>query len=247
MNITGQGETASYIVTSLKKDDRLAKAIARDFVDGVDLQALASYLVPSDVAVELLMKRLQNDPAATLADLNRLAAGKTVRATRKAKAKRPGRKPARGRKAAAKPKAPARKKAKGGKAGGARKRMSPAQAQEVKQKIIDFLAKNPWASRRQIADVAGLTSMAVYTRLIGELRDGKKVISRGTKAKMVYALTGAKVPAAAKAKKAAPKKVAAKKKAAPKKVAAKKAAPKKVAAKKVAAKKVAAKKVAAKK
>ena len=209
MDISGKGEVAGYIVSALKKDERLAKAIARDFVAGLDLQALASYLVPAEVAVQLLIARLQKDPAGTLADLNKLAAGKTVRRASKAKAVQAAGKPGRKKKAVAKKAAAPRK----GKA--VRKRMSPAQAEEVKQKILHFLAKNPWASRRQIANIAGLTSMAVYTRLIGELRDSKKVVSRGTKAKMVYALKGAKVPAKAKKAPAKAKKAPAKAKKAP--------------------------------
>ena len=243
MEFTIRDEVASYLVTAVKKDDKLAKAIAKDFVNNIDLQALALYLVPSEVAVELLVARLQKDPDVTLADLKKLAEGKSVRPPRKAKRGRPAGKVTRKRAPAAKAKAKAKAKApakapakpkKKAKVAGTRKRMTPAQAAEVKATILAFLKANPWASRREIADKAGLSSMAVYTRLMGELRKEKKVISRGTKAKMVYALTGAKVPAA---KKAPAKKAPAKKKPAARKPAAKKAPAKKAPAKNAPAKK----------
>ncbi len=187
MPLAISGELGSYLVSTLDKDIKLARAMARDYVESIDQQALATYLMPPEVAVELLVGRLQEDPEQTLADLKKLAAGKGI----KLQEGRGGRSKAGARKTAA------------GKGQGARrsrsrtrKRMTPEQTAQAKETILALLQRKGWSSRAEITAAAELTSMAVYTRLMGELRRARKVIAHGSKANMVYALAGTPRPGA---------------------------------------------------
>jgi hypothetical protein len=183
---------------------------AGQWLDAVPAEAMYAYLLDADTALELLTRMLRKDPKKAVAELQRLASGKRpagrggrkpARAAKKRKAA-----PARGRKAKKAPgkaakkapgkaakkapgKAPRRaaKKAKAGR----RNRMTPEQSEQVKKRIRAFLTKSPWSTRKEISQHAGISSQAVYRRIMGELRSAGEVISKGQKAKAIYALKGA--------------------------------------------------------
>jgi hypothetical protein len=198
MELTITGEFVKQVLAASKKDTRLANTLARRYLATIDGGAMASYLLTQDVAVALLADRLRKDPVGTVRALQRMPAA--------------GGRAARGRVAP------------GARAGKAkRRRLNKAQSQELKRQVKAFLAKHPWATRRQLTRVVPLTTQAVYRRIMQELQDAGEVVCKGKKSKAVYALSGA-MRKTTKAKptkrKAAPKKAGAKRKAASKKTAA---------------------------
>jgi len=64
--------------------------------------------------------------------------------------------------------------------------------QQAKNKIKKFLKAHPWATRKEMSNVADIPTQAIYRRIITELRTSGEVISQGEKSKAVYALKGTK-------------------------------------------------------
>ena len=191
-------------------DDNLAQSLARQFLDLLPEEAKRSYLFTPDVATRLLLQRFEQEPDETLEDLFRLLEGKAV--VRK-------RAHVRGRKAPA----PAKRQ---GRPSKKRIKTSPERSEDLKAKVLAFLRKNPWSSRKQIQAAIQFSSAAIYRRILLELKAARQLKQRGTKATSEYALAGAggvQKKAPKTRKKIATKKTATKK--APKKATAKREPP----------------------
>ena len=71
-----------------------------------------------------------------------------------------------------------------------RSRMSPDAAQQLKNEVTSFLAKNRWATRKQLTDAVALDTQAIYRRIMTELQQEGLIMSKGEKSKAVYSLKG---------------------------------------------------------
>jgi hypothetical protein len=174
MDLTLSGDIAKHIITMTKKDNKLAEAMAREYLKTIPEPAIADYLLTQDVVLSLIADRLHKNPELTLRQLQDLAVGKAARAPR-------GRGPIRR----------AVKKA----AGRKRVRLSGDQVEGLKSKVRSFLGGHPWSNRKQLFAAVRFPSLAVYNRILGELRESRVVQSKGEKSKTVYALFGAKAVA----------------------------------------------------
>ncbi len=190
MEFSFGGQFVNQLVSMSKNDPKLARALAQEVMEGMDLDALGAYLLRGGAAVDLLTERLMADPAGTLQDLHALETPKAKPKKKGAKkgAKSKAKKPAAKKPAAKKPVA---KKAAAAKPA-TRKRLTRDEAEQKKAAIVAFLKKNPWSGRKEIAAVAQVNTQAVYARLMSELRNAGVVVSRGVKAKTRYAAAGAK-------------------------------------------------------
>ena len=178
MDITLSGEMATHLATTLKKDSKLARALAWQFLATVDKEAMAGYLLSGDVALELLTERLRTDPSRTVRELARIANGEPARPKRGRPRGRPSQ---RSEAAAAKTKRVKRR----------RKRLSAAQAERLRTQVQTFLEQNPWSSRKQLADAVAFPSEGLYNRIMGELKKAGTVVQKGEKSKAAYAVKGA--------------------------------------------------------
>ena len=68
--------------------------------------------------------------------------------------------------------------------------MSPDAAQQLKNEVTSFLAKNRWATRKQLTDAVALDTQAIYRRIMTELQQEGLIMSKGEKSKAVYSLKG---------------------------------------------------------
>ena len=68
--------------------------------------------------------------------------------------------------------------------------MSPDAAQQLKNEVTSFLAKNRWATRNQLTDAVALDTQAIYRRIMTELQQEGLIMSKGEKSKAVYSLKG---------------------------------------------------------
>lgn len=201
MNLVVSDALAKEILRLGRSDAKLLRALAAEWIARIDPAVLHPYLLGGGVALDLLADRLKKEPDRTLAELARLEAGKNVATPVPRSAPAPKRsKPAKT-KAKAKAKAPLKRGRKG-----KRVRLSTAQLEQLKAAVVAFLGGHPWATRKQICEAANVPTPSLYNRVVTELRGEKKLVSKGEKAKRVYALA-----AAAAAKKAAKKKPAKKK------------------------------------
>lgn len=167
MELTITGEFVKQVLAASKKDTRLANTLARRYLATIDPSAMASYLLTQDVAVALLADRLRKDPVSTIRALQKMPAA--------------GARPARGRAApGARPGKPKRR------------RLTAAQSEELKSQVKAFLAKHPWATRKQLTRVVPLTTQAVYRRIMHELQAAGEIVCKGKKSKAIYALSGVK-------------------------------------------------------
>jgi hypothetical protein len=163
MELMIKGEFANHLIAQAKKDRALALAMAREYVATLDPVALQTYLLSRNVALELLTDRLQKRPEQTFGELSKLAAS---RAPKRGAGRRPT----------------PRK----------RQRLTAARIEQLKAQVCKFLAAHPWSNRKQIAAAGGIPTPAIYIRIMGELRQAKRVVARGKKAKTVYAMKSAK-------------------------------------------------------
>lgn len=161
----------------MDKDDKLAKALARQFLSTIEPSAMAEFLLEEEVAVALLAARFQKSPEQTIQELQMLqgiAPAKPV--------KRRGRPPGRPAKRAA--------AAVGRKRGAKRRRLKATQVEQLKGQVRAYLAKHRWATRKELTSAINLPTQAIYRRIMTELHDAGDIISKGEKAKRVYALKG---------------------------------------------------------
>ena len=217
MKLTIEGDFAKRLTVLLKDDASLALAMAKEWLSKVEPDALYAYLLSQDAATDLLVQLLQKAPEKTLTDLQVLAEGKAPKRTKNAvgrkatpKKRGPGRPkkaapapkkrgPGRPKKVASVPKKrgpgrpkkakakPARKTAAKPKTG-KRIRLTPEQVQEAKNKVLKYLKKNAWATRKELVAVATLPTQAAYRRVIVELLDAKEIVAKGERSKRVYGL-----------------------------------------------------------
>lgn len=160
----------------MERDDKLARALARQFLSTVDAALMAEYLLEEEVAVALLAARFRKNPEQTIQDLQAMqGAGAPVR--RRAKGKG----------------APAVRPVVGKKRGAKRYRLNAAKVAELKAQVRAHLAKQRWATRKELTAVVDLPTQAIYRRIMTELQEAGDIISKGEKAKRVYALKGARV------------------------------------------------------
>lgn len=179
MDLTLTGELAKHLITMTRKDGKLAEAMAREYLKAVSATEIAAYLLTPDVTLRLLAERLRKNPEQTLRQLQDLA-GQQVRRPRGARA---GRAKTRGT--------------------GKRIRLSQAEVEGLKTKVRSYLGHHPWSNRKQLFGAVTFPSLAVYNRILGELRESGEVRSNGEKSKTVYALRGAKAEKPARAGKVA--------------------------------------------
>jgi hypothetical protein len=168
MELSLTGDLLAQILSVSKKDTKLPTTLARKYLEVVDPLAIARYLLTKDVAVDLLAQKLRKDPAGTIRALQRMPS------TGGARPRRPSAKRA----------APAR--------AGKRRRLNTAQSEALKKQVVAFLAKHPWATRKQLTAAVPLKTQAVYRRIMHELQDAGKIVGKGQKSKAVYALAGAR-------------------------------------------------------
>jgi hypothetical protein len=232
MELTITSDFAKHLFTRSKKDAKLARVLARQFLNSVEPRAMARFLLRPEVAEKLLISKVMQNPEQTLKELQALEGGRPERKAKR-KAKRPGR-PRLTKKSAT----PVRRRRRG--------RLSREQSESLKEQVKTFLARHRWSTRKELTAVVDLSTQAVYRRIMGELLEAGVVVSKGEKSKTTYALKKGRGAGKKTAKKKTAKKKTAKKKTAKKKTA-KKPAAKKPAAKKKTAKKKTAKKPAAKK
>ncbi len=183
MDLTLTGELAQHLITMTRKDGKLAEAMARQYLKAVPTTQIADYLLTPEVALRLLAERLRKNPELTLRQLQALAGLGAPRGPRAARGARPT-------------------KARAGK----RIRLSASEVDSLKGKVRTYLGRNPWSNRKQLFGAVAFPSLAVYNRILGELRESGEVQADGEKSKTRYALRGAKAGKAAKATRAKPAK-----------------------------------------
>jgi hypothetical protein len=161
----------------MDKDEKLAKALARQFLSTIEPSAMAGFLLEEEVAVALLAARFQKDPERTIQELQALQGVAPAQG-----ATRRGRPPGRPTKRAA--------AAVGRKRGARRRRLKAAQVEQLKAQVRAYLAKHRWATRKELTAAIDLPTQAIYRRIMTELHKAGDIISKGEKAKRVYALKG---------------------------------------------------------
>lgn len=159
----------------MDKDEKLAKALARQFLSTIEPSAMAGFLLEEEVAVALLAARFQKDPERTIQELQALQGAAPAQG-----AKRRGRPPGR----------PTKRAAVGRKRGARRRRLKAAQVEQLKDQVRAYLAKHRWATRKELTAAIDLPTQAIYRRIMTELHKAGDIISKGEKAKRVYALKG---------------------------------------------------------
>jgi hypothetical protein len=75
MEVMLTGEVSDQVISMAKTNRRFAGMMARQLLEAVDRDRLASYLLSDRHALQLLVEKLQKRPEATLADLHRISAG----------------------------------------------------------------------------------------------------------------------------------------------------------------------------
>ncbi len=185
MNLMFSGDFAKHLLAMTKKDDKLAYAMARQFVSSVEPSSIASYLLTVDVAIELLATRIKKNPVRTIEDLQTLPTLEIpLETTRR---KKPGR-PARTTRVLKDTPVKRRK----------RRRLSAAQIDKIKNAISVFLKQHPGSNRKQIVEAVSFPSVAAYNRIMSERKKDKNIISQGEKSKTRYTIKGIRVPKSTK-------------------------------------------------
>jgi hypothetical protein len=186
MDLAITGVLAKQLLSMSKKDPQLAQALALQYLDSIDKVSMARYLLSGEIALKLLVERFALNPEKTVRDLQAL----------------PERKPGarRGRKPKALEIVKAEPVAKRGRRGRRRHRLSADQVEGIKAQVITFLKRQPWSTRKAISKAVDFPSLALYNRIIGELKNSGEVIQKGQKAKALYALDGRRSRKVASAK-----------------------------------------------
>jgi hypothetical protein len=171
MDIMLTGDAAQRVLALAKNDHQLATLMAQELVITVDRTVMTRYLLTDKVARDLLARRVTADPETTLAELQRLAAGKSA-SKRKTQ-----------RELVVKTLAPVKPKT--------RVHMTAAQVAEIKTRVLAVLKAGP-ASRKQLRRAVKFPSISVYNRIMGELRAAGLIIADGNRGKTVYMRSKAK-------------------------------------------------------
>lgn len=179
MELTIKGDTLKSFLTLARTDDQTARALARQWMKELEPDALNAYLLYSaDVAADLLAQRFTADPESTLTAMRKLPAR-----TSPLPGKRRGRPPGGTKKTTGAPKATkARKRGRPRK----RRRYTAEEIEGLKTRILGFIAKHPGTTRKQLHDAIDFPSLAIYHRVMGELRDAKQISAKGDRSKTVY-------------------------------------------------------------
>ncbi len=69
-----------------------------------------------------------------------------------------------------------------------RKHLKENQIIKIKGRILDFLQASPNSSRQQIMKATRIPTAGIYNRIMGELKDTKQMVSKGSKKRVVYFL-----------------------------------------------------------
>ncbi|MBK8482076.1 MAG: hypothetical protein IPL40_13050 [Proteobacteria bacterium] len=171
------GDLAQQVLGLAQRDPKLARTLAQQFVARVEPVAMQGFLLDDAAAIELLTRRLAQDPARTLEQLQRLPLAKRVRVA--------ATKPAR--RAAAASASPAGKSAPAGKRR-RRQRLSTADAAVLKRAILEYVGAHPGANRSGILSAVAIPTDGLYNRVMGELRQAGELAGSGARSSMVYRL-----------------------------------------------------------
>ena len=182
MELTIKGDALKTFLGLARTDEQVARTIARQWIQEVEPDALNAYLLYStEVAAGLLAERFTRDPEGTMAAMSKLPARTSPLPAQRG---RPAGQPA----AAGKARAPGRKRGRRRK----RRRYSAAEIAALKQQIVAFIARRPGTTRKQLHDAIEFPSLAIYHRVMGELRDAKLISAKGDRSKTTY--TARKAP-----------------------------------------------------
>lgn len=188
------GDLAQQVLALAQRNPKVARSLAQQFVARIEPVALQRFLLDDATAIDVLAKRLVQDPKRTIDGLQRLPVAKRARAVAVAVAA--GKGPV----AAPSPARPPARRTR------RRQHLSAQQAAVLKQAIRQYLAAHPGANRRGILGAVEIPSDGLYNRLIGEMRAAGELAVSGARSSTTYSLKGrAGAPAArAKATDAAP-------------------------------------------
>jgi hypothetical protein len=167
MELVLKGELQKYFLSLVKRDAQVARALAAQWLEEIAATPMHAYLLSEGTATALLAARFKSDPEGTLAALADLPP-------------RISPKPGRGGVKRARQRLP--KQATGRK----RPRYTTAQVGKLKDQILRFIGANPGANRKQINNAVKIPSLALYHRVMGELRDAKMITAKGDRSKTTY-------------------------------------------------------------
>jgi hypothetical protein len=192
MELTIKGEALDTFVKMASKDEALAKALARQWIRETEPTALAAYLLYSaDLVADLLAERFTADPQGTVDALGKLPERTSPLPGPRRRGRPPGRPP--GRKAARRARAARPSRTRGRRGPGRppkRRAYTPDQISALKKLIVSYIGKHPGATRKQLHEAIDFPSLAIYHRVMGELRDDKVIIARGDRSKTTYTVKG---------------------------------------------------------
>jgi hypothetical protein len=169
MELVLKGDLQKYFMSLVKRDAQVARALASQWLEEIEATPMHAYLLSEVTATALLTARFKRDPEGTLAALAQLPPRSSPKPRRGGpkKARRTAAKSAMGRK---------------------RPRYTTAQVSKLKDQILRFIGANPGANRKQINNSVKIPSLALYHRLMGELRDEKMITAKGDRSKTTYNL-----------------------------------------------------------
>jgi len=165
------GDLATQVLGLAQRDPKLARGLAQQFLARVEPVAMQRFLLDDPTAVELLARRLVQDPTRTLDQLQRLPLAKRTRAVATT--------PARPVAAKSAPKARGKRR---------RHRLSAEAGAALKQAIVQYLGAHPGANRRGILSAVEIPSDGLYNRVMGELRAAGALAVSGSRSSTVYSL-----------------------------------------------------------
>lgn len=163
MELVLKGDLQKYFLSLVKRDARVARALASQWLEEIETTPMHAYLLSEATATALLTARFKRDPEGTLAALAQLSPRSSPRPPERTRQTLPKR--AMGRK---------------------RPRYTTAQVGKLKDQILRFLGANPGANRKQINNAVKIPSLALYHRVMGELRDAKMITAKGDRSKTTY-------------------------------------------------------------
>jgi hypothetical protein len=167
------GDLAKQVLGLAQRDPKLARSLAQQFLARVEPVAMQRFLLDDTAAVELLARRLVQDPTRTLDQLQRLPLAKRTRVVATT--------PARPVAAKSPPKVRGKRR---------RHRLSAEAGAALKQAIVQYLGAHPGANRRGILSAVEIPSDGLYNRVMGELRAAGTLTVSGSRSSTVYSLKG---------------------------------------------------------
>lgn len=178
------GDLAQQVLALAQRDPKVARSLAQQFVARIEPVALQRFLVDDAAAIDLLAKRLVQDPKRTIDGLQRLPVATRARVVAAGK----------GPVAVPSPARPSARRTR------RRQHLSAQQAAALKQAIRQFLTAHPGANRRGILGAVEIPSDGLYNRLIGEMRAAGELAVSGARSSTTYSLKGRAAAPAARAK-----------------------------------------------